>query len=126
MDARCNQVYNALFDIEDGKITRICDDRALMCEELAKDLKKLSQRENKCVIIVGDGSRVFSPYVSNMENVFEAPERNRLQNAVSVALAAEKLFEENKTVTADRLLPVYLRLPQAERELKKKKEGLAE
>ena len=126
MDARCNQVYNALFDIEGGKITRICDDRALMCEELAKDLKKLSQRENKCVIIVGDGSRVFGPYVSNMENVFGAPERDRLQNAVSVALAAEKMFEENKTVTADRLLPVYLRLPQAERELKKKKEGLAE
>jgi len=126
MDARCNQVYNALFDITDGKITRICSDRALMCEELAKDLKKLSQRENKCVIIVGDGSRVFCPYVSDMENVFEAPERDRLQNAVSVALAAEKMFEENKTVTADRLLPVYLRLPQAERELKKKKEGLAE
>lgn len=126
MDARCNQVYNALFDITDGKITRICSDRALMCEELAKDLKKLSQRENKCVIIVGDGSRVFGPYVSNMENVFEAPERDRFQNAVSVALAAEKMFEENKTVTADRLLPVYLRLPQAERELKKKKEGLAE
>lgn len=126
MDARCNQVYNALFDIEDGKITRICPDRALMCEELAKDLKKVSQRTNKCVIIVGDGSEVFYPCVSDMANVILSPERSRFQNAVSVALAAEKMFSENNTVTADRLLPVYLRLPQAERELKKKKEGLAE
>ena len=126
MDARCNQVYNALFNIENGKITRICDDRALMCEELAKDLKKLSQRENKCVIIVGDGSEVFYPYLGDTANVIVSSERNRFQNAVSVALAAEEMFSENKTVTAERLLPVYLRLPQAERELKKKKEGLAE
>lgn len=124
MDARCKQVYNALFDITDGNITRLCDDRALMCEELAKDLKKLSQSGGKRVIIVGDGSEVFYPFVNGFENVVLAAEKNRYQNAVSVALAARSAFNKGEAVTADKLLPVYLRLPQAERELKKKKEGI--
>lgn len=123
MDARCNQVYNALFDITDGKITRICSDRALMCEELAKDLKKLSQNGNKRVIIVGDGGEVFYPYVKDTANVSLAAEKNRFQNATSVALAAGEALSRGEYVTAEELLPVYLRLPQAERELKKKKEG---
>lgn len=123
MDARCNQVYNALFDITDGKITRICGDRALMCEELAKDLKKLSQNGNKRVIIAGDGGEVFYPYVKDTANVSLAAGKNRFQNAASVALAAGEALSRGEYVTAEELLPVYLRLPQAERELKKKKEG---
>ena len=123
MDARCNQVYNALFDITDGKITRICSDRVLMCEELAKDLKKLSQNGNKRVIIAGDGGEVFYPYVKDTANVSLAAEKNRFQNAASVALAAGEALSRGEYVTAEELLPVYLRLQQAERELKKKKEG---
>ena len=41
MDARCNQVYNALFKVENGEITRLCDDRALLGNELLEDVKKL-------------------------------------------------------------------------------------
>ena len=35
MDARRNQVYNALFEIKDGKPVRLCDDRAIALSELA-------------------------------------------------------------------------------------------
>jgi len=38
MDARCNQVYNALYMAKNGIITKLCDDRALMCDELANEL----------------------------------------------------------------------------------------
>lgn len=123
MDARCNQVYNALFDIEGGKITRLCDDRAVLCEELAKELKKVSQSSKKCVIIVGDGTEVFSPFARDIENVRKSGVINRYQNAAAVALAAAEIFADGSTVTPEELLPVYLRLPQAERELKRKKEG---
>ena len=34
MDARCNQVYNALFRIKDGKIKRLCEDRAVSIDFL--------------------------------------------------------------------------------------------
>ena len=124
MDARCNQVYNALFDIENGKITRLCDDRALMCGELEEELKKMSQTEEKRVIIVGDGAGVFYPFVKDVPGIILSDTENRYQNAVSAGLAAFDMFENGLTVTPDKLLPVYLRLPQAERELKKKKEGM--
>ena len=123
MDARCGQVYNALFKIKDRKITRLCDDRALMCKELAEELKKMSQKKQNRVIIVGDGTDVFYPYAENVIGVEASDKTRRYQNAVGVALSAEQLFKDGAAVTPESLLPVYLRLPQAERELKKKQEG---
>lgn len=120
MDARCNQVYNALFKIENGVITRLCDDRALMFEELADDLKNYSDQK---IIIVGDGADIFYPTVPEFKNVKIADSINRYQNAVGVAFAALDKIKSGDTVSYNRLLPVYLRLPQAERELKLKKEN---
>lgn len=124
MDARCNQVYNALFEIENGKITRLCEDRALLCEELAEELKKMSQYAGKRVIIVGDGTEVFYPFALNISGVFKSSPTRRYQRAEGVGLAAAEIFKNGGAVTPEKLLPVYLRLPQAERELKKKQEGL--
>lgn len=122
MDARCNQVYNAIFDIQNGEITRLCEDRALMCEELAEEIKKLSQSHKKSVIIVGDGADIFYPFVADIENIKKATGQNLTQNAVGVALAAEESFKSGDTVAPSELLPIYLRLPQAERELKRRQE----
>lgn len=122
MDARCNQVYNALFEIKDDKIYRICDDRALLCEELANEIKNLSQNSDKCVIIVGDGADIFYPFVSECTNVHKSAPQNRFQNAVGVGLVAKECFQKGETIEASALLPFYLRLPQAERELKAKEE----
>ena len=122
MDARCNQVYNALFDISGGKISRLCEDRALMCDELAENIKNISQNSEKRVIIVGDGAEIFYPYVKDIENVAMSSPSRRFQNAVGVGTAAITDFENNSYQSPEELLPVYLRLPQAERELKLKKE----
>lgn len=124
MDARRNQVYNALFDITGGKITRLCEDKALLCDDLAENLKKVSQNAGKRVIIVGDGSEVFYPYVKNFPFVSLSTQERRFQNAVSAALAAEEIFVAGAALPPGKLLPVYLRLPQAERELRKKEVSL--
>lgn len=123
MDARCNQFYNAIFDIDNGKITRLCDDRALMCEELLEDVKKISQTNNKCVIIVGDGADAFYKAAYSIEKVKKAHPSREFQNAVGVGYAALEDFQKGKAISPDELLPFYLRLPQAERELKMKKEN---
>ena len=39
MDARRNQVYNAIFKICDGKIEKLCKDRAISLDELGFELK---------------------------------------------------------------------------------------
>ena len=117
MDARCSQVYNAMFCIKNGKITRLCDDRALLCEELAEEIKE--KYADQKVIIVGDGTEVFDTFVS-MPNVTVSKDERRFQSANGVALAAKDAFDKGDTLSPEALLPVYLRLPQAERELKKK------
>ncbi len=123
MDARCNQFYNAIFDIENGKITRLCDDRALMCDELLEEIKNISQNGEKCVIIVGDGAEAFYKAASTFEKVKKAHPSREFQNAVGVGYAALESFQKGETISPDELLPFYLRLPQAERELKMKKEN---
>ena len=122
MDARCNQVYNALFEIKDGVVTRLCDDRALLCDELTKEIENLSNNDNKNIIIVGDGTDIFYPFVKHLKNVKISSPQKRYQNAVSVGFCSLEDFENNNTISGESLLPFYLRLPQAERELKAKEE----
>lgn len=124
MDARCNQVYNALFRVENGVITRLCDDRAVGCEELANELQ--AKHYELPIYLVGDGAKLFYRFSENIDGVRLCREPLLYQNAVGVGLAALPDFKNGKTVSADKLLPIYLRLSQAERELKKKQqEGIS-
>ena len=116
MDARCNQVYNALFRIKEGTITRLCEDRAVMIDEVIAELSALDEK----IIISGDGAALFEGFADTNEKVSLAEEPLRYQNACGVAFAAEEAVIEGKTLSPDALRPFYLRLPQAERELKAK------
>ncbi len=112
MDARCNQVYNALFRISGGTVTRLTPDRALMIDELLTELANYNEK----IVIVGDGTHLFSNDVT--DNIILAEEEKRFQTATGV-IAASKNYTP---VTYGELSPTYLRLPQAERELKAKLE----
>ena len=118
MDARCNQVYNALFCVKDGEITRLCDDRAVMIDCVVEDLKKLNT--SLPIYIAGDGADIFYPVAQNITGVVKAPQSLVYQNAAAVCLAANKEYKTKAPLSAQSLMPVYLRLPQAERELKLK------
>ncbi len=112
MDARRNQVYTALFRCRKGVQERLAPDRALSVEELGKTLATLDGP----VMLVGDGSVLCYQALQNLPNLLLAPEGCRHQRAGWVAAVAAKLAEQQKLVSADQLAPVYLRLPQAERE----------
>lgn len=111
MDARRMQFYNALFEIKNGKAVRLCDDRAISIDDLKNDLKKYEK-----VIIAGDGARLCYDNLG-IDNIILAPEDKRYQCGQGVALAAEN----KEKISAAALMPVYLRLSQAERELKLKR-----
>ena len=109
MDARRHQVYNALFAIRDGKPVRLCEDRPIALEELAPQVKELGAP----VFLVGDGAELTAKNFESEGIPFRmAPENLRWQSAWGVAMAAL----DKTPGTADDLLPVYLRLSQAERE----------
>ena len=109
MDARRSQVYNALFRIVDGKPLRLTEDRPIALEELAGELRAYDES----VFLVGDGAELsFRALTECGVPCVLAPENLRMQSAWGVAMAAQ----DKKPGTADELLPVYLRLSQAERE----------
>ncbi len=116
MDARCNQVYNALFKIKDGKIERLCDDRAVMISEVSSELDDIDDN----IIIAGDGALLFGDYAATKTNVQISKEPLLYQNAVGVGIAAKEIFDREEGILPENLTPFYLRLPQAERELKSK------
>lgn len=111
MNARRMQFYNALFQIENGVVTRLCSDRAIALEDLKEELKTY---EN--VILSGDGAELCYNHIG-LDNVTLADEESRYPDGVSVSKSA--LNKEK--ISAAQLMPVYLRLSQAERELKLKK-----
>lgn len=115
MDARCGQVYNALFRAESGKLTRLCDDRALPIAELLEECKTFAEK----IYLVGDGAELCYKTFAAIRAELLQPQL-RFQRASGVAMAAQEMIENGQTVTPDALMPIYLRLPQAERELKAK------
>ena len=112
MDARRNQVYNALFSVNDGVVTRMCDDRAISIEDLYTELKELDKK----VILAGDGAQLCYSQKPEDYNLFIAGSGLRYQKASSVALCAVEDVDNSRTISAQALMPSYLRPSQAERE----------
>ena len=115
MDARCNQVYTAMF--ESGK--RLCEDKAVLIDELGQELKNY----NKKVVFIGDGSVLCYEKLKDVVTECEvAYESIRYIHASSIGrIAEEKVKNGEMSINSENLVPFYLRLPQAERELNNKK-----
>ena len=111
MDARCNQVYVALFRIEDGKVERLTEEKCLKTDEAARMLSEYDDD----IMLVGDGAFIMKKATDNegMENVKIAPDPLRYQTGYGVCLAAVNAPQ----LTPEQLMPMYLKLPQAQREL---------
>lgn len=113
MDARRNQVYNALFHADKGVLRRICDDRAIALSDLETEIKNLQEP----VFLVGDGSILcYNTLIESVPNLVCPQEHKMHQRACGVALVAKEQIERGETGDAAALAPNYLRLSQAERE----------
>lgn len=113
MDARRNQVYNAIFRADCGKLTRICDDRAISIEELREDAEKLDGP----IFLVGDGSALCYNILSeSVPRLVVPPEHHTHQRAAGVGILACRRAQTGEAPRGESLVPNYLRLSQAERE----------
>lgn len=116
MDARRDQLYNAMYRMENGRLETLREPRAISAQELAGDISSLGEK----VIFIGDGVKRFKEYfIKELGSLAEfAPPHLCASRASLVAFAAE-----NADYTAcdpNELNPVYLRLSQAEREYNEK------
>ena len=114
MNARRNQVYNALFECKNGVITRLCEDRAIALTDLDTELASLPSAP---VYLVGDGyDLAISALKASADRIRKTPVLLRTQNAYSVAQVARAQYERGVRTSDNELVPVYLRPCQAERE----------
>ncbi len=114
MDARRQQVYSATFRSDGKNMTRLTEDRAIALSELGEELKSF---EGEDIYLVGDGYGVAKTAMEKAGVVtMNTPELLILENAVSVARVAKRKYSAGEFVSDAALSPVYLRLPQAERE----------
>ncbi|MBQ7565774.1 MAG: tRNA (adenosine(37)-N6)-threonylcarbamoyltransferase complex dimerization subunit type 1 TsaB [Oscillospiraceae bacterium] len=112
MDARREQVYCGIFDVTDGAMTRLAEDRAISVEQLGEELKKLK----KTKFLVGDGASLCYNTLQKKRDLLLLPEHLRDQRAAGVALCAWDVLQTGERPSAAALKPNYIRLSQAERE----------
>jgi tRNA threonylcarbamoyladenosine biosynthesis protein TsaB len=114
MDARRNEFYNALFRTENERITRLTPDRAISAQDLATELERDFALREK-VVLVGDGAELAHELLGR--RYVTAPEHTRRQSALSVCFAAQA---QSDFTDVKQLMPVYIRKPQAQKELERK------
>lgn len=115
MDARRSQVYGAIFKSDGKDITRITKDAALPISELYEALENYGDTD---IYLVGDGYDITYKTLSEMGlgTLQNTPTLLRSQNAASVARVAKRKIDKGEVTTDEALTPIYLRMPQAERE----------
>ena len=114
MDARRGQVYSATFRYDGNTLERITDDRAIALSALAEELKAY---EGENIYLCGDGYGVAKKALSDAGiSLCETQELLILENAASVARVAKKKYDAGETLSDAEISPIYLRMPQAERE----------
>lgn len=124
MDARREQFYNALFEVRGNKPIRLCDDRTVTARELSLQLAE--EYSDKNIVLCGDGALLYNSLLEKYpcDGVTLCSPKDMYQSAFSVACRAIDILRSDEfdasRYDSELLMPVYLRLSQAERERNEK------
>lgn len=122
MDARRGQVYTGIYRFNGTEMEIIKLQCIMMIQDLIVELDKIGEP----VMFLGDAIPVDQAIIDETmttEHHYAPASMNR-QKASSLASLASIYYKEGKIETAKEHKPEYLRLSQAERELKEKQAGL--
>ena len=121
MDARRGQVYSATFRYDGENLVRLTEDRAIALSALAEELKSF---ESENIYLSGDGYSVAKKALTEAGvPLSETPELLILENGASVAKVAKRKYDSGEIQSDVEISPVYLRMPQAERERLEREAG---
>ncbi len=119
MDARRNQVYNANYIVSDGKAEKVIKDRSILIKDLYLEISEYDGD----VFVIGDGQdkvkEFFEENNMTQDNFYFPDYYSNLQKGINTALIAYDCLEYKKC--GEEILPLYLKLSQAEQELRKKR-----
>ena len=116
MDALRENVYTALYKNEDGEFKNIMEPTPMELPDLLEMLKE----KNEEVIFTGDGLLKHKEYIkANFPNAKFASNHVSLTRASSIGELGLNLLKQGIKDDPNSA-PVYLKKPQAERELEKR------
>lgn len=116
MDALRDSVYTAIYKCNNGEMNQLVEPTAMdLC-----DLSKYLNETNEKVMFVGEGlEKHISYFKENVNNAFFAPKHLSLIRASSLGEIGLKLLSEG-IYDDENSSPLYIKKPQAERELEKR------
>lgn len=115
IDCKNDNCYYAVYQLQNNKIIEIIEPKADTIE-IFKTIS--SEFKNKNITFVGDGSVIYKDYLNSTFESCNFSDKNEL-NSYSLGLAGLEKFKNNKLSD---VLPLYLRKPQAQRQLEEKKQ----
>ncbi|MBR5127232.1 MAG: tRNA (adenosine(37)-N6)-threonylcarbamoyltransferase complex dimerization subunit type 1 TsaB [Roseburia sp.] len=118
MDARRNQAYTGLYSFDGNDMQVLVEQCAVGIEEI---IEKVNE-QNRPVVFLGDGVPVFTSFIEENCKVpyIFAPAHMNKQRAGAVAVLGMEMLKKGMVESAAEHRPDYLRLSQAERELKER------
>lgn len=118
MDARRNQTYTGIYAFDGNQMQVLVEQCAVGIEEIIEKVNEY----NRPVAFLGDGVPVFASIIQEKCKVpyTFAPAHMNKQRAGAVAVLGMEMLANDKAETAATHRPDYLRLSQAERELKER------
>jgi len=114
LDARREQVYNALFKRGKNIPSRICEDRAIPLTQLFDELENMDGE----IMFLGDGIFVYKDIICEKfgDRACFPPSFLNMNLGGSVAEIAKQEYESGNFVEYSKLVPSYVRLSQAEQD----------
>lgn len=107
IDARNENVYFGEYRFENGEIKELTAPSAIDVKDLKIDVP---------TVVMGDGSVKYREILSKNKNVFFAPPHLNMSGGANVYAAARDMIEKGMTISAEELLPLYIKKCQAEQE----------
>lgn len=114
MNARRNRAYTGIYSFSGTRMNVLREQCCVPLDEITGEINQSPEP----VMFLGDGVTEFAEQIAMLCTVpytFAPPHLSR-QRAGAVAALAAEYYRRGEMVSADDFAPVYLRLPQAERE----------
>lgn len=121
IDCKNDNCYFALFEKKDGSLETLIEPQAESVDSALAIIKSYIEDtlENPSITFVGDGSEVYNDKIQEaFKNAKFADSKDNILNSYSLALAGLDIF--NSGMDIKEVLPLYLKKPQAQRQLEKK------
>ena len=116
MDAVRENVFTAIYRCKNGTIETLIDCTSMDLPELKEEINKLNEK----VILTGDGAIKHKEYLSqNIKNSYFAPIHLNTVRASQIGEVGLKLLKKG-IKDDENSSPLYLKKPQAVRELEKR------